>query len=139
MIRLKKVRPLFNSIITTMDVYEEDQYIGSVIDTSRSKGTMKEYQKVIAVGDTVKSIKVGDVVLINPKRYAIMKHNEGSLKNGVVTDNPVIGYQFDTIMIDGKECLHLFDSDISYIIDDWEEEAPPVIIQPEKPRIIKPV
>lgn len=132
---LKKIKPLFNGVITTMDVYEEDQYIGSMIDTQRAKGTMKEYQTVIAVGDTVKSVKVGDVVCINPKRYAVMKHEDGSLKNGIIQDNPVIGYKFDTISIDGKECLRIFDSDIDFIIEEMDDSPTPTIII-EEPKII---
>lgn len=133
---LKKIKPLFNGIITTMNVYEEDQYVGSMIDTSRTKGTMKEYQTVLAVGDAVKSVKEGDIVCINPKRYAVMKHQEGSLRDGVITDNPVIGYKFNIIQIDGKDCLRIFDSDIDFIIQDMSEDPTPAIIVEEKKLII---
>ena len=133
---LKKIKPLFNGIITTMNVYEEDQYVGSMIDTSRTRGTMKEYQTVLAVGDAVKSVKEGDIVCINPKRYAVMKHQEGSLRDGVITDNPVIGYKFNTIQIDGKDCLRIFDSDIDFIIQDMSEGPTPAIIVEEKKLII---
>lgn len=133
---LKKIKPLFNGIITTMNVYEEDQYVGSMIDTSRTRGTMKEYQTVLAVGDAVKSVKEGDIVCINPKRYAVMKHQEGSLRDGVITDNPVIGYKFNTIQIDGKDCLRIFDSDIDFIIQDMSEDPTPAIIVEEKKLII---
>ena len=32
--KLLKVKPMFNRIITTMDVYEKDQYNGNIIDTT---------------------------------------------------------------------------------------------------------
>lgn len=119
-----------------MDQYEEDQYIGGIIDTSRTKGSLKEYQTVIAVGDTVKSIKVGDVVSLNLKRYAVMQHKDGSMKDGVISDNPVIGYRLDTIDIDGKECLKLYDTDINFIIEEMEEVEDSGLILPETPKII---
>lgn len=135
---LIKVKPMFNRIITTMDTYEEDQTIGGVIDSSRTKGSMKEYQTVIAVGTTVTGIKVGDVVCIDPTRYAVMKHHDKSLKNGVIGDNMVLGYKFNTIKIEGKEHLVLYDQDVSFIVLESREveSKGPTIIQPEKPKII---
>lgn len=138
---LKKIKPMFNRIITTMDCFEEDQYKGGLLDSSRQKGSMKEYQTVLAVGETVRGIKEGDVVCVNPTRYAVMKHNDKSLQNGVIGDNLVVGYKFNTIMIDGKECLMLYDQDIDFVVlesVDIEEPMPaaPSLIIPEKPKII---
>lgn len=120
MLKIKKVKPLFNRIITTTNKYEADVKENGVI--TMTKGTLKDYQEVIAVGDTVRNINVGDTVLINPKRYGYKKHQEGSLKDGIITDNPVISYNFNTVIIDGKECLLLYDSDIDYILEEYEEE-----------------
>lgn len=136
---IKKVKPLFNRIITTMNKYEKDQYNGNLLDTSKQKGTIKEYQTVVSVGTTVRDIKEGDEVIIDPTRYMVVKHNDKSLKNNIVGDELNIGYKFNTIMIDGVEHLLLFDQDISYIIEDSEEKedpAEPMIIQPEKPSLI---
>lgn len=139
--KLIKVKPLFNAIVTTMDVYETDQTTGGIIDTKRTKGSMKEYQTVIAVGSMVRDIKVGDIVAINPTRYAVVEHRDdhsNSLR-GVIKDKVVLGYKFNTINLDGKECLMLQDSDINFIVEEFEDvEEPtgPTIIQPEKPKII---
>lgn len=136
---LKKIKPMFNRIVTTMDSYEEDQVVGGVIDSRKTKGTMKEYQTVIAVGDTVRGIQEGDVVCINPTRYAVMKHNDKSLHNGVIGDNMVMGYKFNTITIDGQECLMLYDQDIDFVVvesEDVENEAAPSIILNEPKLII---
>lgn len=139
---LKKIKPMFNRIITTMDLYEEDQVQGKVIDSTKQKGTMKEYQTVIAVGSTVRDIKEGDLVCINPTRYAKMKHNDKSMKNGIIEDNLVVGYKFHTIDIDGKECLMLYDQDIDFVVEESEDVADHVapaqsnIILPEKPKLI---
>lgn len=130
---------MFNRVITTMDTYEEDQMIGGVIDSRKTKDSLKEYQTVVAVGNTVRDINVGDVVAINPTRYAVMKHEDKSLKNGVIGDNLVKGYKFNTITLDDKEHLMLYDQDIDFIVlesIDVKDSTGPKIIQPEKPKII---
>ena len=129
MIKLKKIKPMFNAILTTMDTYEDDVTCNSII--IKTKGTIKEYQKVVAVGNTVRSVKEGDLVCINPKRYAIVKHQEGSLQDGVVSDNPVVKYNFDIIEMNNTPYLLLQDNDISYIIEDFEEIKDEKLIVPD--------
>lgn len=138
MLKLKKIKPMFNMVITTMDVYKEDQIENGVINSTKQKGAIKEYQKVITTGDTVRSVKPGDIVCINPKRYAEVKHKKGSLNDGIVQDNPVIQYNFNTIELDGKECLVLYDQDIHFIVEEMEEikEEPSTLIHPNKSIII---
>lgn len=137
--KLIKVTPLFNRIITTMDTYEKDQYNGSLLDTSKQRGSLKEYQTVLAVGTTVRDIKVGDLVCIDPTRYMVTKHRDKSLQGNIMGDDMAIGYKFNTIKLGDKECLMLFDQDVSFIIEeseDVEDQAAPIIIQPDKPSII---
>lgn len=139
MLKIKKIKPMFTSLITTMDKYEKDVVIGNLIDVSKREGSLKEYQKVLAVGSSVRDIKVGDLVCVNPTRFAVRKHQAGSLKDGVVTDNPVTTYNFDVVEMDGKQCLLLQDRDIDFIIEEWEEipdPTPSPIIQPEKKKLI---
>lgn len=132
MIVLKKITPMFTSIVTTMDMYTEVQYVGRIIDPTKTQKGIREYQKVLAVGSSVRDIKVGDMVCVDPKRFAVMKHREGTLKDGIVTDNPVMKYNFDVVEIDGKPCLLLQDRDISFIINEYEEkEDNPAIIHPD--------
>lgn len=139
MIKIKSIKPMFTSIVTTMDKYENDVIEGGLIDVNKRQGGLKEYQTVIAVGTSVRDIKVGDLVCINPSRYAIKKHQEGSLKDGVITDNPVVTYNFDIVEIQDKQYLLLQDRDIDFIIDDYEEiddPTPSSIIKPETKKII---
>lgn len=138
MIKIKKIKPLFNTLVTTMDKYEADVTTnGLLLDMKQRSGEIKEYQTVVAVGDTVRGIKVGDVVSINPMRFAIKKHKEGSLKDGIVTDNPVVEYQFDVLEMEDIQYLYLRDSDINYIIEDYEEVEEPTssFILPEEKKI----
>lgn len=139
MLKIKKIKPMFTSLITTMDKYEQDKLTnGGLIDSTKQQGTLKEYQTVLAVGDSVRNIKVGDLVCINPSRFAVKKHKEGSMRDGVITDNPVVTYNFDIVEMDGKQCLLLQDRDIEYIIEDYEEvpDPAPSIIEPVENKLI---
>ena len=60
--------------------------------------------------------------MINPIRYAKKKHQDGSLKDGIVTDNPIVKYEFNVIKVNGKNCLLLYDQDIMYIFEGEEVE-----------------
>ena len=135
MLKVKKIKPLFTSLITTMDKYEQDKITdGGLIDTSKQQGTLKEYQTVLAVGDSVRNIKVGDLVCVNPARFAVRKHEKGSMRDGIITDNPVVGYNFDIVEMNGRNCLLLQDRDIEFIIEDFEEVPDPIpspLIQPD--------
>ena len=121
MLIVKKIKPMFTSLITTMDKYEEEvKTADGLVDANKQIGGLKEYQKVLAIGDSVRGIKVGDLVCVNPARFAVRKHQAGSLKDGIVTDNPVTTYNFDVIEMDGEQCLLLQDRDIDFIIEDYE-------------------
>lgn len=122
MLKINKIKPLFTALITTMDRYEQDKITeGGLIDTSKQQGTLKEYQRVLAIGDAVRGIKVGDLVCVNPARFAVRKHDKGSMRDGVITDNPVVTYNFDVVEMGGNQCLLLQDRDIEYVIEDYEE------------------
>ena len=120
MLKIKSIKPMFDSLVTTMNKYEDDGFKNGVI--VKQAGSLKEYQTVLAVGPAVRNIEVGDMVMINPSRYAKMKHNEGSLKNGIVADNPIIGYEFRTVTINDEECLYLQSQDIMYSFEGEEVE-----------------
>lgn len=109
---------MFTALITTMDKYATDDTVNGVI--TKESGTIKEFQTVLAIGNNVRDISIGDVVCVDPKRFAVMKHKEGSLKDGVITDNPKIGYNFDVVVIDDKQCLLLQDRDISFVVEEFE-------------------
>ena len=120
MLKIKSIKPMFDSLVTTMNKYKEDGFENGVI--VKQAGSLKEYQTVLAVGPAVRNIEVGDMVMINPIRYAKMKHKEGSLKDGIITDNPVIGYEFKTVTINDEECLYLQSQDIMYSFEGEEVE-----------------
>lgn len=130
---------MFNRIVTTMRKYAVDDVDNmKIIDPTKLAGSLKEYQEVIAVGTTVKGINIGDLVCINPKRYEVKRYNEGSLNDGVLQENKSIGYRFNTVNVDDRECLLLYDSDVDYVVNDYEEVNEPeqTIIIPNKNIIV---
>lgn len=111
---------MFNRVLTTCNLYENNVTNNGIVDASKEEGSIMELQTVLAVGPFVKSVKVGDIVCVNPARYQVTKHQEGSLKDGVITDNPVISYNFPILPINDKPCLYLYDSDIDFVVKEWE-------------------
>lgn len=132
MLKIKKIKPLFNSLVTTMEMYSEDTIVGGVI--TKSSGGLKEYQKVIAVGDSIRNIQVGDLVCINPSRFAVKKYDANSIQNDL-GNNKTITYNFNVIEIDEQQCLLLQDRDIDFVVSEFEETQD-LIIKPEEPSII---
>lgn len=126
-----------NYLVTTKEIYKEDKVINGVL--TPTKGNLMEYQKVVAVGPVVRGINIGDLVSVNPRRYAVMKYKEGSLKDGVISENPVKHYNFNVIELDHVQHLLLTDQDIDFVIEEFEEEkdeATPKVIVPEKKIIV---
>lgn len=131
-LNLKKIRPMFNALVTTFDVYEDEENTNVIINSNEAAGQPKPYQTVVAVGNAVHDIKVGDVVAIDFTKYARTKHKEGSLKDGVIQDNPVVSYEFNSIVIDDKEHLFLHTNDILFVIEDFEEVEDSQLITTKK-------
>lgn len=119
MIHLKKISPTFTTVITTADVYDKDQYENGLIVAK--KGTVMEFQKVLYVGDTVKNIKEGDLVHIDPIRYAVFYQDPNSVKaNGAVKS-----YNIPQLVINGERCFKITQADIDFVVDEWDEAEEP--------------
>ena len=137
MLKITKIKPMFNTVVTTANKYDDDYRTGGIIKKKKKKGSLKEYQTVVAVGSMVRGIEVGDKVMIDPTRYAVMRHKEGSLKDGVITDNPVVGYNFKTVTINDVQHLMLVDSDIRYVFEGVEvPDEPDTVVQVIKNEIL---
>ena len=148
---IKKVRPQFTGLITTMNMFEEkDMYIKgtSLIDGRKIKKSIDEFQTVVAVGPHVNGIQVGDLVHIDPTRFMkpvqVRKPNQlDSLKTGMEEYSSEMRYQFDVIELDGKPYLKLQDRDVDYVVEEYEEvedfDPNPTIVTEEhlkgKPRL----
>lgn len=133
---MKKVRPMFNNIVTTADKYEEDQMAGGLIVVPA--GNIKEYQKVVAVGGSVRDIKVGDLVKVKFDRYMKMRHKKGSLQDGVIADNTAIEVVLPMILINNIEHLSLNDIDVEYVVEEYDETASSIIAPDNKIVLAQP-
>ena len=75
MLKLKKITPSFNHILTTaerVDIYQKVN--GIILPNTKIKGGFNEYQKVVAVGPMVHNIKPGDMVCVDPTAYGRPVH-----------------------------------------------------------------
>lgn len=129
MFHIKKIKPLFNDIITTGEKYKEDVYHNGLINIRR--GDLKLYQTVLAIGSMVRDIKVGDVVMINASHFEVRKYDKNSVQNDL-DNNPVTRYEFNWVTMDDDEgnpqdCLLLNDRDILFLVDGEEVEENIVI------------
>lgn len=141
MLKFYKITPVFNQIIVTADKYTREESMRNGLYTGK-ENTTKEYQKVLAVGPSVKGIEVGDIISINPSRYIKLLHKQGlkDLDRNVTKDDIHAVVDFPTELIytkdaDGvetsKEVLILFDNDVHFIVKPGDyEEVSTVIEQP---------
>ena len=138
MLKIKTIKPLFTSIVTTGDKFEKDVTVGGIIQQDQKKGDLKLYQKVLAVGSAVRDIKVGDMVMINPIAYVRKKYSKDSVQNDM-DNNPTLSINIPTVPVtdengNTQECLLLTDRDIQFVFEG--EEVSESIIIPEKKKLI---
>ena len=145
MLKIKNIKPVANHIVTTMDFYTEEEAMVGGLYSSAKLNTIKEYQKVLAIGPYVKDINVGDIVRINPSRYIQILHKAGSLKGidkKTVTDemHSAVDIPNEELWMGEKDqndnevptkVMILFDSDVMCIVEGEE-------IKPEKSKLQKP-
>lgn len=135
MLHVTKIKPLFNHLLVTGDKFDKDMISNGVIIAG--KGDLKLWQTVVAVGSTVRDIKVGDKVMIIPDHFAVKKYNKNSIQNDI-DNNPVLTYNFPFETIDNKdgepeEYLYLSDNDVRYVFEGEEKED---LIVPGKKTLI---
>lgn len=134
MLKIKKIKPLFTSVLVTGDRYEEDMVEKGVIVAS--KGDLKLYQTVLAVGTSVRDINVGDKIMFDPRGYAVKKYSANSIQNDM-DNNKTIRWDFPWVYMadeDGKvkERLLLKDRDIEFVFEGEEEKNSKIIVDDKK-------
>ena len=138
MLKIKKIKPLFDQIVTTTERYTEDSVAdGIILDKTQVAGYVKEYQKVLAVGSAVREIKVGDLVMIDPTAYTHKKFGTNTLRDDMGADNPIENIQIPTVTTEDGDVFLINQRDVSFVIEDYEEEEAPKmgLILPKKPKI----
>lgn len=139
-LKIKDIQPLYNMLVTTCDMYDDDSVTDSGIIKEKKAKTLKEIQKVLKVGPNVTGIKPGDNVclkfnLMQRKTFTEKeKHDQNSLRN--IGVEPV--FQLDTSLIyelNGEKVLFLHQNQVEdFIVTDFEyiENKKSVIIKPDK-------
>ena len=129
MLNIKKIKPMANYMLVTKEEYDGKTAENGVIIP---RGNLKEYQRVVAVGPMVRTITVGDLVCVNPKRYAVYKYKENSIKGEIDQMQKVMSYNFNVVKMDGKDYLLITDQDVDFIIEDYDEQESNIVIPQTK-------
>lgn len=138
MLKVKSIKPVYTRLITTANRYTESQKVGSILDANKLEGRYKEYQTVVKVGSSVREVKEGDIVLIDPSRYMKRKYNDNSLREDFV-ENPIVEINIPTVTMNDTDYFMIEERDIAYIIEDSEEvpdSNPNNLILPKEKKII---
>ena len=125
MLKIKEVKPVFNQVLVTEELYgyDDKDHAGIII---HRKGDIKPYQKVIAVGNDVKNVKPGDTVAINFYKYAELQEDTNSLK--ALKGNKMVKLRLNEVELtdDNDEAITCFiidERDIKYIMTSFSEVA----------------
>ena len=139
MLHITKIKPRHTAILTTAERYEEDAKKGTLITDSRAtKGNIKWYQTVIAVGSMVRDIVPGDKVMLNAEHFAVRKYSKDSVQNDM-DNNPVTSYLVPVMNIEDEEgkdqeVLYIDERDVQFVFEG--EEKKDDIIVPNKKLIL---
>lgn len=139
MLHIKKIKPMFTSIVTTADRFEDDVMDNGLIVAK--KGDLKLWQSVIAVGSSVRDVNENDKVMLSFENYKVKKYGKNTVKDDMDA-NPTVGYNLPWVALDDeegvtKECLLLDNRDIQYVFEGDEIEEPKNnLILPKKKTII---
>ena len=140
MLKIKRLKPLFNQMVVTKNMYSTNVKTGVLIDASRI-GTIKEYQTVLEVGPNVRDIKPGDIVYLNPTRYAKIDHRSGIKEGSLIKDDMHMTLDIPTFTVydmpDGssRQVLLIGDNDVFAVVEGEEFNENPDIIVEDKPHL----
>lgn len=135
-INIHKIVPTFTTVLVTSYKYKTDptNTSGLVTDTNKLAGSLKDFQFVVAVGPMVRNCKPGDLVQINPSRYAVVKQaKDNSISKDIEGYHAkIVDYNFKGVKIDGEQYILLQDNDIEFVIEDYTEEE---VVQKQESKI----
>lgn len=117
------IKPMYTRIVTTADKYTEAECMtnSGVIDSTKLN-KIKIMQRIVAVGDSVRVAKVGDLIELNFFAYAKKKFAQGSIKEDMQEHhNQIVSYEIPTIDLNHVTYLMVDERDINYIVTEFEE------------------
>lgn len=123
---VKKIRPLFTKVLLTCDKEDGEGLLLPGTDLLDGKKVMKEggdimqYQTVIAVGDSVRNVKPGDVVCLNQNAFALRKYKNNGIQDQVEEcKQETLGWVIPVVDIDGKDYIFTDDANILYVVEEY--------------------
>lgn len=125
-LKIKEVVPPHTMILVTADTYSESECIS---DTGMIEndlvGTLKEVQTVLAVGPSVKDIKVGDLVYLDFRKYERRKFSKDDTKSDMPDEyeNPIISYEIPMFEVNDSPCLLVDSYNVFFKITDFDMEC----------------
>ena len=127
-IELIEIKPMFTGLIVTANKYKEDAATENGVFTGENKaGALMEYQTVLAVGDSVRNVVVGDLIKINPVAYEVKKYGNSTKEDMVEHYKKEITYAFKFIELAGELVLQLQDRDIDFIVKKHKVKEKPKV------------
>ena len=108
MLKIKKLTPVYTKILVTCDKYTEPEKIDNtdIIDPAKAKIMIRSTRGVLAVGNMVRLVVPGDIIAINPMKYAKFKQvaQKNSLSERTYSNirKEVVGFDFPTMEVDGE-------------------------------------
>ncbi len=121
--KLKKVTPMFTRILTTADVYSKEDALEHGIMNPKKVGMIKDIQKIVAIGNSCRFVKPGDIVSLNYTRYGRSVQRKDSLKAGIDEHyNAEMVFDINVLTVNDEKLLFLDEGDVQYIVDEFTEE-----------------
>ena len=120
---LKKVTPMANGVITTAN--KEIKKTESGLILSNDESAVSTLQTIISVGlmANARGLEPGMVVVVNFNRYLDTTQKKDAYN--VDKDEHYTAekfYKIPQLILNGEECLCLYDNDIEYIVDEYEQD-----------------
>lgn len=138
MLKITKIKPMFTDIIITAERFDRDIVEKGIVVAN--KGDLKSYQTVIAVGDSIRNISVGDKVMVNFEVFAEHKIPVNSVKKDMDVNDPIVRYNIPWVNMtdaDGNDKVYIRipDRAVEFVFE-GEEIDTPDIIQVGTPEIL---
>ncbi len=111
-----RIRPRANELVITANFIEVNP--GKIADKEEQQISLDEYQTVLSKGTVVRDIEEGDVICLNPARFAKYQEQKSRVKAAVEGYEKVLtGYEFPIITTGYGNVMLIHDSDVKYIVE----------------------
>lgn len=78
---------------------------------------IRDMQVVLKVGENVRCVKEGDIVVLDYSRFAVKKHKDNSLNDEVIQANTILNYEIPIFKTEDGEVMLVYDTDIVFVVD----------------------